>query len=142
MAELAYQVTGFAYQGAGLFAYQGTADAAPVGPRGTDGYHGYDELARQHRERDKADRAAELKAEQVIADVAARQAADYRLDDEQRQQELQGELRLRGIEMRSAHLEALNARREQIIRDELQVLFRQRQDDEDIAVLFLLAGSA
>lgn len=31
MANLAYQVTGFAYQGAGQFAYQGAADAPPAG---------------------------------------------------------------------------------------------------------------
>ena len=120
-------------------------DSIVVAPaiRGTDGYHGHDELGRLHREREKVERSAELRAaEQVIADVAARQAADYRLDDAQRQQELQGELRIRGIEMRSAHLEALSAQREKIIRDELQALFRKRQDDEDIAVLFLLAGSA
>lgn len=32
MANLAYQVTGFAYQGAGLFAYQGSVDAPPPTP--------------------------------------------------------------------------------------------------------------
>ena len=51
----------------------------------------------------------------IIEDVAARQAADYRLDDQQRMEELRGELRLQNIEMESVHLEALNARREEVI---------------------------
>lgn len=33
MANLAYQVTGFAYQGVGQFAYQGSVDAQPGTPR-------------------------------------------------------------------------------------------------------------
>ena len=37
MANLAYQVTGFAYQGIGLFAYQGSADSTST----TDTHDGY-----------------------------------------------------------------------------------------------------
>lgn len=78
----------------------------------------------------------------VIKEVASRQAADPSLDDRQRIEELAGELKLRGLELESAHIEALNARREQIIRDELQAIFRQQQDDRDIAALIILAASA
>lgn len=35
MAILAYQVTNFAYQGVGEFAYQGSIDAVPVGGHGS-----------------------------------------------------------------------------------------------------------
>lgn len=38
MANLAYQVTNFAYQGAGQFSYQGSTDVAPSIPIGGSGY--------------------------------------------------------------------------------------------------------
>ena len=98
-----------------------------------------------HRPEDEQElqrRGLEPESAQIIDDVATRQAADYRQDDQQRLEELRGELRLRGLEMRSAHIEALNEHRAQLIRDELQRLFRQRQDDADVEFLLLMAASA
>ena len=97
-----------------------------------------------HRPEDEAElnrRGLEAKAAEVIDDVATRQIADSRLDDQQRLDELRGELRLKGLEMRSAHIEALNEHREAFLLAELQMLFRRRQDDDDIAVLMILAAS-
>lgn len=84
----------------------------------------------------------EAAAAEVIDDVAERQSADYRQDDQQRLDELRGELELRGLEMRSAHIDALNRHRDQLIRDELRRLFQQRQDDEDMEILLILAAFA
>lgn len=83
-----------------------------------------------------------LEAAQIIADVAEQQAADFRLDDQQRAEELRTELLLRGLEMRAAHIEALNEYRAKMVRDELRALFQQRQDDEDMEVLLVLAALA
>lgn len=103
------------------------------------------EWRKWHRPEDEAElarRGLEPVAAEVIDDVAARQAADARLDDQQRLEELRGELALRGLELRSAHIEALNEHRSALIREELTRLFRQRQDERDIAAILLLAGSS
>jgi hypothetical protein len=96
-----------------------------------------------HRPEDEQElkrRGIEPKAAEVIDDVAERQAADPRLDDQQRLEELRGELRLKGLEMRSNHIAELNEHRERLIQDELRRIFRQRQDDADIAAILLLAS--
>lgn len=97
---------------------------------------------RPEDEQELQKRGLEPAAAEVIDDVAARQAADARLDDQQRLEELRGELRLKGLEMRSAHIEALNEHRAALIREELQAIFRKQQDDRDIAALLILAASA
>ena len=51
MADLAYQVTNFAYQGAGLFAYQGSVDSAGT----TDTHDGVDDEDIRRRVREKDD---------------------------------------------------------------------------------------
>ena len=79
--------------------------------------------------------------ERIIEDVAARQAADYKRDGQQKIEELRGEMRLQGLDLRSEHIEALNVRREQIINEELARLFRVRQDNEDVAILLMLAAA-
>lgn len=78
---------------------------------------------------------------QIIEEVAARQAADSRLDDQQRIEELRGELALRGLEMQSAHLEALNDRREAILLEEIARRLRGQMDERDTLALLLLAAS-
>lgn len=98
-----------------------------------------------HRpERELKRRGLTPEAAQAIADVAARQADDLRRDEQQRIDELRGELRLRGLEMQSAHLRALNAERERLINAELarrlQAIAKHRQD-EDTAIALILAAS-
>jgi hypothetical protein len=79
----------------------------------------------------------------IIEDVALRQAADFRLDEEQKAQELRAELKLQRIEMRAVHLSALNERREAVIREEIsaRLLKLQSQQNETI-LLLLMAASA
>jgi hypothetical protein len=81
-----------------------------------------------------------LSVQGVIAEVAASQVEILRLDEQQRTEQLQHELKLRGIEWESRYLEALNARREALIDAEIARLLRQKLDDEMI-VLMLIAAS-
>lgn len=76
----------------------------------------------------------------VIAEVAERQALDTHLDEQQRLEELQGEMRLRGLEMRSQHLQALNDERERLLNMEIGELMRKAVDDEDMQTLLLMIG--
>lgn len=81
---------------------------------------------------------------EVIADVAARQADDLARDEQQRIDELRGELKLRGLEMRSRHLQMLNVERGRLIDAELarrlQAISKARADDETALVLILAAA--
>jgi len=77
----------------------------------------------------------------IIEDVALRQAEDLRRDEQQRIDELRGELRLQGLEMESAHIEALNARRQALIDAEIGMRIRARMEAEEMAILMLLAAS-
>lgn len=80
---------------------------------------------------------------QIIEDVALRQAADYRLDAEQKAQELRAELKAQRIEMRAEHLAALNARREAVILEEIsQRLLRLQSQQNETILLLLMAASA
>lgn len=81
----------------------------------------------------------------VIEDVAARQAAAHkqnRLDEQQRLEELAGELKLRGLEMQSEHIRAMNEERERLIHAEIGARLRAVQlgrDNENMAILLMLA---
>ena len=83
----------------------------------------------------------ERDAAETIDAVAERQVAKSQLDEQKRLDELRGELALRQVEMRSIHIEALNARREQILRDEIGRILRAKVDEEATLVLMLMAGS-
>jgi hypothetical protein len=77
--------------------------------------------------------------EEIVERVAERQAEALDLDALQQKEELQGELRLSGIELESAHLEALAARREALISAEIGRRLRQRMDDEAAALILAIA---
>lgn len=79
--------------------------------------------------------------EQIIENVALRQTENLRLDEQQRFEELQGELRLQGIEMESAHLAVLNARREQLINAEIARRIMAKMDEEAVILLLFMAAS-
>ena len=83
-------------------------------------------------------------AAEVIADVAARQADDLRRDEQQRIDELRGEMLLRGLEMQSRHLQALNRERERLIDAEIarriQAVAKARAEDDAALVLILAAA--
>lgn len=79
---------------------------------------------------------------EVIEAVAARQVADLHLDEIQRRQELEGELRLRGIEFETRHLEELNARRQEMIGNEIAMRLRAIIANDEAALVIILAASA
>lgn len=97
-------------------------------------------------ERRRRDLGIELAEAQVIADVAERQAASHarqRLDEQQRLDELRGELELRGLEMQSAHIEAMNAERERLIHVEIGERMRAallEQQNNAVLTLLMLAS--
>lgn len=87
-----------------------------------------------------ARRGLDAESAEIIDDVALRQAEDTRLDEQQKLDELRGELRLRRIELKTAHIEALNERRAEILREEIGRLLRLRmQNEEDTIILLMLA---
>ena len=79
---------------------------------------------------------------EIIADVAVRQVKDLRLDEQQRLDELRGEMRLRGLEMESLHLQVLNAERERLINAEIASKLRLIQDNNDTVLLMLMVVAA
>ena len=83
--------------------------------------------------------------EEVIERVAVRQVQALDLDAIQQRQELEGELRLRGIEAQIAHYEELVRRRQAMIDAEiaerLHARLRQIMLDEEAALVILIAAS-
>ena len=78
---------------------------------------------------------------EILESVAARQVVDLHLDDIQRRQELEGELRLRGIEFEIRHFEELNARRQAMIDAEIAQRLRKIMLDDEAAIVILIAAS-
>lgn len=81
-------------------------------------------------------------AAQVIAAVAARQAAEEAAqalasDEQRRFEELSRELELQRIEFEGRYLEALAAMRQEMVRQ-----IREQQELEDILALLVIAASA
>ena len=85
------------------------------------------------------------KTARIIEDVAARQAeslAILNFDEQQRFEELLGELTLEKIEWEGRYLELLNLRREALIDEEIAFRLRRKlQEEEDLMILFLLTCS-
>ena len=77
----------------------------------------------------------------IIEEVAERQAQALDLDAIQQQQELEGELRLRGIEAEIEHYEALARRRQALIDAEIAQLLHQIMLDDEAALIILIASS-
>ena len=81
------------------------------------------------------------KAAEVIQEVAARQAEDAHLDEQQKLDELRAEMRLHGLEMRTQHLAALNAERERLINAEISARIQSLVDAENATLLLMMASS-
>lgn len=117
----------------------------PTIPQGGGGYHpsqGY----RTERDISRARRRLGLKdkvalAEDIIADVAARQAERLEQDRHKQFEELQRELEIEEILLDASHIEALNNAREALIDAELKVHFRRLQEQEELEMLILVATS-
>ena len=83
-------------------------------------------------------------AKEAIAEVAARQAERLEQDKQKQYDELQGELRLRNIEIQTQHLEALAAERERLLGLEIAARLRAKlvaQADEELFMLLLVAAA-
>ena len=109
------------------------------------GGYGYAQLGNQRRTQSDIRRERDRfgipqKASEVIDAVANRQskqAKGDRLDEQQRLEELSGELKLAGLEYESRYLALLNDERERLIDAEIASRLLSIQDEKD--VLFLLA---
>jgi len=141
MAIFAYQVTNFAYQGAGLFAYQGSDDAAAP-----ERFAGGWEYARRARRRVEEELRAERErwgilpaAAKVISALAISQA-DALPGDEARLAQLERELELAGIRYKAQYLELLNIQRQRLIDAEIKDFFETQSslDEENKRRLMLL----
>lgn len=75
---------------------------------------------------------------EVIESVALRQVEKLDLDEQQKLDELRGELQLKKIALESRHIQALNDERERLIDLEIASIFRQNQEE---ALLLLLMMS-
>lgn len=142
MANFAYQVTNFAYQGSGLFAYQGSDDA--VQPERFSGGWEYAKRARRRIEEEL--RLERQKwgvlpaAAQIISALAISQADELETDAEARLAELERELELAGIQYHAKYLEFLNIQRQRLIDAEIKGFFEAREalDEENTRRLLLL----
>ncbi len=76
----------------------------------------------------------------VIDAVAARQARDLHLDEQQRLEELSRELKLAGIAWESRYLERLNSVREKLINEELASRLQLQQANQDTLLLLMAAA--
>ena len=113
--------------------------AVGVPPKPSGGYPAYDRGPTKAQKR-RSRILHGLEAE-IVQSVAERQVEKLGLDEIQQRQELEGELRLRGIEMQALHLEALNARREALIDAEIARLLHLRMMEDDAATLMMIAAA-
>lgn len=128
----AYQTSGFAYQGSGAFAYQGGTTAV-IPPSG--GYWDYG-TAREKKRRPRNE------VEEVIDEVAALQVDSLENDALRQKRELQLHLRIRGLKYETRHLEALAARREEMIHEALalEIQMQNQYNDDAIAAIMIIAA--
>ena len=81
----------------------------------------------------------------AIHEIAVRQAdtlSVLRMDEQQRFEELNRELKFRGIEWQAKYLEALNTQRERLIDAELAERFRLMLGKQKIVVLLMLLAAS
>jgi hypothetical protein len=160
VADFAYQPYGYAYQGWGEFAYQYAVDpnAFQCGvfdptvfdtncPTDTSVIRNFSlrEWRRWHKPEHRRcleELDLEPDAADVIADVAERQVQDLHLDEQQRFDELKGEMLLRGIEMQTKHLEALNRERELLLNAEIGERLKKLSDERDAMIMLMLIAAS
>ena len=81
------------------------------------------------------------KAIEVIEEVAQRQVQDTRLDDTQKVQELMAELEAQKVSFDKRYLQALQARREFLIDEEIAQRMREvmkKRNEEEEAIIFMI----
>ena len=82
------------------------------------------------------------KVQVIIEDVAALQAQQLALDEQQRFEQFQRELALANIEFDNRYLEALNAERERLIDAEIQRRMQQLVARRNMTALLMMASVA
>ena len=100
---------------------------------------GWRKWHRPEDERHLTDLGITPAAAEIIADVAEQQAGRLRLDEQQRLAHLRGEMRLRGLEMQTRHIEALNAERGRLIDAEIGKMLKLLQDNNERITLLLIS---
>ena len=144
MANLAFQVTGFAFQGTGQFAFQGSVDLPPSQPIGGGYIRHHPDYFKKSRKRIRKEREAlGISAEvlDLIDGVAKRQAEVVQSDPQKQFEELERALDLAQIEWQGRYLEVLNDLRERYISEEIsRLLAKKFQDEEDEMRLMALAA--
>ena len=145
MANLAFQVTGFAFQGIGQFAFQGSIDLPTAQPIGGGGYirHHPDYFKKSRKRIRKEREALGISAEilDLIDGVAKRQALGVASDSQKQLDELHRELQIAEVEWQGRYLEVLNDLRERYISEEIsRLLAKKFSDEEDEMRLMVLAA--
>ena len=143
MSNFAYQVTNFAYQGAGLFAYQGATDDVEVAAAIRN--FSLREWRHWHRPEDER-KLRELHISpavaEVIAEVAERQAQTLETSERERIRELTRELEFRRLRFQARYLELLNIERQQLIDAEIKEFYEAEtalNEENKRRLLLLLA---
>ena len=105
-------------------------------------YHPYLRRPR-YRRIEKVYEDLALATQQIVDSVANRQVQVLETDQQKIFEELERELELKGIEWESRYLEALNAKREFLIDQEIGRLLRKKLKDEEelVVILTLMAAS-
>lgn len=78
----------------------------------------------------------------VISDIAIRQAAAAKYDEQRYFEELNRELELQGIEWQGKYLEVLNAQRVMLIDAEIARLIKIQLDNEDMETIIALVAAS
>lgn len=130
MAELAYQVTGFAYQGAGEFAYQGSSaeDVAPKLGGVWLGWQRYAGMPKESRAKIKLKREEYETVAAPVLEVIARQREKAFESMEAEETALRGELEAARLEYRELYQRILAFEREAV-----------RLEEEGVIVMMMAA---
>lgn len=75
----------------------------------------------------------------IIEEVAIQQADNLHLDEQQRFDQLQAELKAENIEFQANYLEALNTYREMLIANEIKSILIQKDESEAMLLILIAA---
>ena len=136
---------GGAFFGGEFFNSSPTPPPADTGVKPSGGFPAY-EYERRDRKTEIRKRREELgilrREEEIIAEIAARQAQALELDAQKRFEELSRQLELQDIRFETRHLERLNQLREELITAEIAARIRLKLKEEENMVLLMLLLAA
>ena len=144
MANLAFQVTGNAFQGISQFAFQGSIDVPASSPVGGGYIRHHPDYFKKSRKRIREEREAvgiSTEVLDLIDGVAKRQALAVQSDSQKQFEELERALQIADVEWQGRYLEVLNDLRERYIAEEIsRLLAKKLQGEEDEMRLMALAA--